>query len=353
MSKVVSLVLLLSSSVNGFVSHSRDHNNRHYYGYCQNSRTTKQLSLRSNNSKKNEDIVDVEFERVYARNTVDSGDSSEDKNGRNKNQEQKETGTNGKSLFDLSFDSTDPEFRDMRIPFVDEGKMATSNNKNDGSGGGQAFIEGKLAFIVDLDGVSYGIAVPCDHCAAITKENLKEGTVENQSPEYDENEKNISIMAKNVLEQLNEKNDEDDVEGGKTGEKKKKKNPSSKVISLKRTPKILTISGNLTKYTRNWETELLPTMPIDPETLMDDSDEDLDFFYDFMKSELGEGEFERTKRQIRQQQQANNGLLDIDEDLVDLFNVPGFGTEENDEEGIKKMMSNFYDIEKEEKKPIL
>lgn len=325
-------LLINDSAVNGFVSH------HHYHGYYQDYKTTKQLPLlRHSNSEKNDDIIDVDFERIYGSNTAGSGDSMNDKGETqdNNEEEQKEIDTNEnseKTLFDLSLDSADPELRDMRVPFVDEKK----------SGGGETFIDGNLAFMVDLDGVSYGIAVPCDHCAAIAKENLKDGTVENLSPDDAENEEIINIMAKHVIDEFND--DEDDEEKttttGATNEKKS--------IALKRTPRILTISGNLTKYTKNWETELLPTLPIEPEKLMDDSDENLDFFYDFMKSELGEKEFDKTKRQIRQQQEANGGPLDIDEDLADLFKIPGLGTEEDDVEGIKEMMSTFYDIDKEE-----
>ena len=73
-----------------------------------------------------------------------------------------------KSLFDLSLES-DPEFMDSRIPFIDYSTTKSSSGTN--------YIDVKLAFMAELDGAQYGIAIPFDSAAALTLEK-EDGSVE-------------------------------------------------------------------------------------------------------------------------------------------------------------------------------
>jgi hypothetical protein len=115
-------------------------------------------------------------------------------------------------------------------------------------------------------------------------------------------------------------------------------------VFLKNTPKILTIGGGaLDKYTANWETSLLFDETVDRETLMDDTDEGLDFFYNFMKEELGDEEFQKT---LDECQQNEDGLL-IDKDLLQLFDVPGLGEQSHNVKGIQEMLDTLLDQDQE------
>jgi hypothetical protein len=198
--------------------------------------------------------------------------------------------TGSKNLFDLSLES-DPDWNKARIPFLY----------------GDNYIDAKLAFMVDLDGVSYGIAVPFDHAVALTFET-KDGAVEYLSPDFDENDELLEIMAVQVKEHLGE----DD-------------------LRLKRTPRVLTIAGPLDKYTKNWQDDLLPE-PVAKESLLDDSDEDLDFFRSFMREELGEDEYQKTLKE------SPDG---ISEDLLALFNVPGLGDQKDDVKGMEAIIDSM------------
>jgi hypothetical protein len=232
--------------------------------------------------------VDVDFERI--------GDSASNET---KNQKDKEAPLASPStLFDLSLDS-DPEWKEMRIPFIE----------------GDNYIDGKLAFMTELDGVNYGIAIPFESAAAITFEKA-DGTIEYMSPDNDENEEIMQIMAAQLQEHVGAD------------------------LTLKRTPRVLTISGPIDDLTKNWETELLPS-PVDKEALLDESDESLDFFQEFMKKELGDDEYEKTMR-------GEDDDTEISDDLLKLFNVPGMGTSEDDTAGLEELFGSLLDSPEEQ-----
>lgn len=202
------------------------------------------------------------------------------------------SGERAKTLLDVSLES-DPELANMRIPFVDPT--------------GKSYIDCQLAFMVDLDGMSYAIGVPFDYSAAITVEK-RDGSVIYISPDDDENEELMQMMADQLQKEIGED------------------------VSLKRTPRVLTISGDLNKYTKDWQSKMFDA--VDTETLMDDSDEDIDSFLDFMKKELGEEEVEKALKA---------DPTDIDEETMKLFSIPGFGTDEEDIEGIEKMLEDMFE----------
>jgi len=258
--------------------------------------------------------VDVEFERSESKDllrnsttvtSVKPQEKIKEKSSTKKKKSNDDTGTigssssssDGKSLFELSLD-TDPQWKGVRIPFVDTQKSTV--------------IDGTLAFCVELEGNTYGIAVPCDSVAAITVEDL-DGSVKNMYPDDDENEEIMEIMATQLTEQIGED------------------------LFLKRTPRVLTIEGNLDKVTKNWDKELLPK-PHSVEDLMDESDEDLKFFQDFMKAELGEEEYEKTMAEPVTAE-------DIGDELMELFEIPGMGTRQDDVAGVEAMMKSLFDGE--------
>lgn len=174
-------------------------------------------------------ILDVDFEPVEP-NTNSNDEKTKQKYGGKDDA--------SKSLIDLSLEA-DTDFKEARIPFID-----CSSDSDEGAN----YIDVKLAFIAELDGVKYGIGIPFDSAAAITFEK-KDGSVEYISPDDDKNEELMQIMAAQLKEHVG-----DD-------------------LGLRRTPRVLTISGPLDNYTRNWKETLLPA-PVDAKTLMDSSDEE-------------------------------------------------------------------------------
>jgi hypothetical protein len=208
-------------------------------------------------------VIDADFERVQEGNRTESSTSAAAVD---------DDVIASKSLFQLSLDS-DPDWNETRIPFMD-----SRGN----------FIDVKLAFMAELDGVQYGIGVPFDHAAALTVET-KEGTTANLSPDDDESEELIQIMAGQLQEHVGAD------------------------LSLKRTPRILTITGPLEEHTRDWKDKVLP-QPVDTKTLLDDTDEDMDSFHKFMKKELGEEEYKRTLQE---------DAFDMDDELLELFGAFG------------------------------
>jgi hypothetical protein len=173
-------------------------------------------------------VIDAEFESVKSENDtqIDPSETLTD----NKD---------GKTLFDLSLDA-DSDFKNTRIPFLD-----SSSSSEDGTN----YIDVKLAFMAELDGVQYGIGIPFDAAAAVTVEDKIGGSVEYLSSEDDENDEYMQIMATQLREHVG-----DD-------------------LRLHRTPRVLTISGPLDTYTKNWKEKLSPK-PFEVEELLDTSDEE-------------------------------------------------------------------------------
>lgn len=184
------------------------------------------------------------------------------------------------SLID-AFLSDDPDMEKLPIPFVD----------------GDKSIDIKLGLVVEMDGVNYGIGIPYNHCAAITVEKKHGEIVTNVSPDDDDNVELMEIMATQLKENVGED------------------------LQLIRSPRVLTISGPLDKYTKNWKEEILPKS-FDAQALLDDKDEDVEHFLDFMKKELGEEEFSKTM----------NEEHDFDDDVLSLFSVAGLGDRKDEME---------------------
>jgi hypothetical protein len=249
-----------------------------------------------NDAKTNDSFLDVEFEKVKRKE-----EETATKKVSSSQQLSSSSSTGSKSLLDLSLDM-DPRWKEARIPFCYDDR----------------YIDCHVAFTVDLDGTTtYGIGVPCDAAVAIVMEHSNK-VITYMNPALEEHDELVQIMASQLQELLG-----DDV-------------------FLKRTPKILTISGNLNKYiTEHWQDDLFRET-VSTQDLMDDSDEGLDFFYDFMKSQLGEREFQKTLEECRRQGDKNKDEpVTHQEQLLDLFNIPGLGNQQDDVDGLEKMLQEL------------
>ncbi|GAX09398.1 hypothetical protein FisN_6Lh229 [Fistulifera solaris] len=202
-----------------------------------------------------------------------------------------------KSLMDLSLEA-DPEIMNARIPFFE--------NEN--------YIDVKLAFMAELDGVTYGIGVPFDPSVALVIESNNDGdAAQFLSPDDDENEELMQLMAAQLHEHL------------------------GKDLQLKRTPRVLTVDGPLNNYTRNWENQILPR-PFTAKELMERDEQDtVEYFLQVMKEELGEEEFQKT---------MNGEDEDVDDELMALFDIPGLGND--DEEGLEELIKSMLDEDPDE-----
>ena len=243
------------------------------------------------------DVLDVEFERVNPENATSKGRSEEnlDLLGRLKT----------KSLFDLSLES-DPDFTESRIPFIDY----SARNE-----GGTNYIDVRMAFMADLDGVQYGIGMPFDSVVALAFEK-PDGSVQYLPPDIDENEELMQIMATQLHDNVGAD------------------------LQLQRTPRVLTVAGPLDNYTKNWREKLLPD-PVETKALMDTSDDDLDFFHKFMREELGDEEYEKTMNE-----EDDDDDDELTAELLELFEVPGLG-DNKDAESMKELMGSLLTPEKD------
>ena len=258
------------------------------------------------------DFLDVEFERSDDVKEVDvySDQESETEESDVDLASLLET---SKNLIDISLESGDPRWKETRIPFCR----------------GKEFIDCKLAFMVDLEGQSYGIGVPFDDVVAIVvqeKGDEKSMETKNIDPDaYEDNEEYAELMeifAGQVQDQLGDQ------------------------FKLRKTPKVLTISGGLDKITKDWQNKVI-TKPFDVEDLLDiskpkaeeDLNTELDSFMQFMRDELGDEEFDKSM----------NGEDDANEfgHLMDLFDVPDVdGTAEVDSKALDDLMKSMEkDIE--------
>jgi hypothetical protein len=216
-----------------------------------------------------------------------------------------------KTLLDLSLESGDPQWNKARIAFTR----------------GNDYIDGKLAFTVALEGIQYGIAVPFDDPVAIVQEitkNNDDNDDDNTSSSEviyidpdnyeaeDEHQELMEIMAAQVQDQLGEE------------------------FQLRKTPKVLTISGGLGKITDHWERDLMPKSATIEELMEQDMEEDEEIaeFYQFMKQELGEEEFEKTMKEE---------LTEEDKEMAKFFDIPGLGTQKDDLVGLEAMMQSIAD----------
>lgn len=297
-----------------------------------------------------DDFVDVDFERVNSsaatkrKKTGKSRRTSKSDNAVNKSDngdaatidDQESPFGRFKSLIDISLETGDPEWQKKRVPFFR----------------GEDCIDCKLVFTVDLEGQTYGIAIPFDDAVAIvvqetgisvegkdsinkksTTANIMKGDppvarTYNVDPDsYGDNEEYAELMeifASKVQEEFGED------------------------FTLRKTPKVLTVSGGLDKIIENWEREMMPK-PFAVEELLattnllkdeESMDKELESFYSFMREELGDEEFEKT---------MNEEPTEDDLELMKLFEVPGLRDQQGNLDGLEEVIQSMAkDLKAEE-----
>jgi hypothetical protein len=265
-------------------------------------------------------FLDVEFERVAE--VGPNEDTTSGSAAKRTTVDESLDSSSSKSWIEWSLEA-DPELNSTRIPFFGFRPPSGGRDDNDDN---RAFdsIDVKLAFLVELDGETYGIGTPFDHAVALTVETIAKGraandinggdlaapNVQNLPPTSDNEE-----LMENMATQLHESVGND--------------------LKLVRTPRVLTVRGPLERYTQNWRTELLPE-PLTAEQLLDDSDEDVDDFLKFMRRELGDQEVERTLR--------GDSKMSADEaELMEMFNIPGMGDQHDDGDGIQELLESLLE----------
>ena len=288
-----------------------------------------QTRLFSSIQNQDEDVLDVEFEKTLPETKKDDDDvdisenNKDDDDGGDEDDDDDDPYGLATSLIDVSLETGDPRWKNTRIPFCR----------------GAEYIDCKLAFMVDLEGQSYGIAVPFDDAVAIViqeptkkfksindKKSNDSSNLETKciDPDfYQDNEEYAELMeifAVQVQEQLGDE------------------------FRLRKTPKVLTISGGLDKITNDWQDKVI-TKPYEVDDLLEatrtkdkkEVDTEMDSFYEIMKRELGEEEYEKT---------MNTSDDDVEKELKELmgfFDNPGAhgGKSKEDMEGLDDLMESM------------
>lgn len=197
-----------------------------------------------------------------------------------------------KTLVDLSLDS-DPEMKNMLVEFIEV--MPSGNQK---------CIDCKLPFTVDLDGVTYSVGTPHDPIVAVVTDGENGETVMLDADD-DSKEEIFQIAAAGLVKYLGED------------------------LRLKRTPRILTVEGDLNSYTEKWIQE--ERVSTDDFLYMEDEGDEL--LDNFFRDELGPNYEEELSVDEIDDEEA--------EELMNFFSVPGLGTEVDDEVGIQEMFQEM------------
>lgn len=211
------------------------------------------------------------------------------------------------TLLDYSL-NMDPEWKDIPVRFID----TESAGKN-------KYIDCKLAFLIEMDGVEYSIAVPCETQVGV----VCEGSFVGGNPSHyldSDDEENIELMEIAAAQFAKEFGEE---------------------LKIKRTPRTLTVEGDLESITKDWSS-MLDSQNIKTEQLLDDEDEDDKFIDDFFRRELGANYREEFLIEDKE-------IDDEVEKISGFFNIPGVGTEVGDVDGIDELFNEIEsgaDIEK-------
>jgi len=265
----------------------------------------------------NDDAIDVEFEKQTQNKKVKKNQSSNIKS---------HNAAAPKPFLDAAFE-TQNESESANVPiskFIDpEAKTGK-------------YIDCKILAVVEMDGMKYTIGTPCEDQVAIFCEGRTPNRKETQQEEQEQNwnffidpdkHDNLPLMEL-AAKEFHEKY------GTELG------------MQLKRNPRTLTVEGDLDaiandeslKSIEGKENQLLDDISgsILGEINRDEDDtEDDEFFDNFFKRELGENYEEEVL--------GSDAIMDRElEDLMDLFSVPGMGTDRDDEEGIKAMLDDIY-----------
>ena len=267
----------------------------------------------------------------------------------------------------------------------------------------QDYIDCKVAFFLRHKGVNYAIGTPKDTQLALFCEGDLNDRVTKGAhfldPDEDDNLELMEMAAAEFNRQFTKPFPEttDPMKNVEVTKDTKRLDRQQRQIELvqqlvfKRTPRTLTVQGNLDEILGDWEHEIdelkrtsLPILDLtfpglyrsttssnmsssntgtiwidremneedtpynilqEIEREEDDPDDD-EYFDSFFKKELGENY--RREFLVSELDNENDGIDPELEELYKLFNIPGMGTQRNDENGIKNMiddMVNGNDLE--------
>lgn len=197
-----------------------------------------------------------------------------------------------KTLVDMVLESA-PEWKDIVVEFVE--KTPSGNLE---------LIPCRMPFTVDVDGVTYSIGTPFEDTVAVLADDA-DGNPTIVDPDDDNNMEIFQLAATALVENM----------GGE--------------LRLRRTPRVLTVQGDLRAVTGKY---LKDSGEVKTEQLLKEEDEDDAFFDNFFKGQLGAGYEEEF-------------VLDDGDDeaerLFDMFNIPGLGTEQDNDNAIKQMLDGM------------
>jgi hypothetical protein len=245
------------------------------------------------------------------------------------------------SPLQASLSSLDPKLSSLSVNFLD-----SSPNKSSLK---QSFIPCRLAFTTTYNGVEYVLGTPTDTQVAIYVEDTNTNTAYFLDPDEDDN---VEIMerAASVFDlkykhiSLADEDDEEDISNSNNKDERQKLS-----IRFKRTPRTLTVEGDLSMITGNWKKDELNQVDeitdvakgiLDEIEKVTDSKEDDEFFDSFFTKELGSN--------YKEAAFANREIDDKVDELMDLFNVPGLGMEQDDDVGIQDLMGDIFSGRDEE-----
>jgi len=269
-------------------------------------------------SSKNDNAIDVEFEQFQERNENTRTTTAEEQINYTNNNDDIDI---PRSLLDASLQMGDPELSNIPFEFIDS---------EDVSG---RYIECKIAFVIEKDGLTYSIGTPIESQVALLCEgdmSPQDATAEGGQMQYfldpdeDANMELMEMAAAAFVDQY-----------GQTVE-----------AVFKRTPRTLTIQGDLSVITGDdwrtpgsmdpdWMQEGVSSGILEELGKTEDDVESDEYFDSFFKKELGEN--------YRDEMLAPNSEIDRKaEEMMDLFNIPGLGTEQDDDEGVKEMLADLF-----------
>ena len=243
------------------------------------------------------------------------------------------------SLLQASLASVEPKLSSLSFNFVDPAPKTAAK---------QSFIPCRVAFTAQYNDVEYVLGTPTDTQVAIYVEDTNTNQAYFLDPDEDENmeimERAASVFQSKYehisLSDLDENDDVNKVTGGK----------QKLSIRFKRTPRALTVEGDLSMVTGNWKQDtnkqLEEVKDVVKELFQDSNDDvtisDDDYFHNFFTKELGSN--------YREEALANTALDEQANEVMDLFDIPGLGTQENDSEGIKELFDEILS-DQDEKLP--
>lgn len=281
--------------------------------------------------QRNDNIIDAEF--YSNEDELENDDSNRPSSTVGNAATATATGARKTSPLQASLASVDPKLSSLSINFIDPAPKSSLK---------QSFIPCRMAFIVHYDNVEYTIGTPIDSQVAIYVEDTKSNTANFIDPDEDDNmeimERAASVFESKYKHISLSDDDEDILVDDKDENEKQRLN-----IRFKRTPRTLTVEGDLSMITGNWRQDSKKQVDsikdvakgvlneIEKES---DSTSDDEYFDSFFAEQLGSN--------YKQDALENSALDEQAEELMEMFNIPGLGTEQGDNDGIKDMLGDIF-----------